>query len=388
MGSVSRFLLGLLLLAPGLASAFEFQPSARLNAQGSYSSIPPTADWGALGDVFLVPAMRQGNWTVIPLFAALGQTADKSVLEDAFFVESYTFMAKPTLAWSRDGVTLKVFGVAKRTINKETPAELWSTGRYDYEEYGVGLGGEWKSPLRFLGTTSATVEMLHRSYPNYHELTTLDNRDYYSKDYDGWKVDLETAAPQDNRLQWSLGYTLLMRNFTDALFVNTDGTLDLSTLRHDQLHRVSAGLQGLWSEKLAWSTLAGFDMNVSNEGYFDQNFLVFNPDFYGYYSESLGGGLTWMPWGLDGPSLSPGYTFILRNYTGRLVRNPDGSFTLGKQADTEHDVTLSGRWPWRKWLAFTGGVDYDAVQSNQGFVSAIRNTYDVFRVRLGVDLRY
>jgi hypothetical protein len=262
-------LLGLLLLLPSLAPAFEFQPAARLNAQGSYSSIPPAADFGALGDLFLVPAMRQGNWSVVPLFAALGQTSEKAVLEDAFFVESYTFMAKPQLNWDRGAVTYDVFGVAKRTINKETSTEVWSTGRYDYEEYGVGLGATWKAPWRFLGSSSASLEMLHRSYMNYHELTTLDNKDYYSKDYSGWKLDLATASHRDVDLPWTLAYTLLIRNFTDDLYVNPDGTLDLNTLRHDQLHRLDASLQGLWTPKLAWSTQAGFDMNVSNEAYFD-----------------------------------------------------------------------------------------------------------------------
>jgi hypothetical protein len=95
-----------------------------------------------------------------------------------------------------------------------------------------------------------------------------------------------------------------------------------------------------------------------------------------------------MPRGPDGPSLSPGYSLTLRNYTGRFIRNPDGSYTSGKQADVEHDLTLGARWPLKNWFAITGGVDYDAVHSNQSYILVIRNTYDVFRARLGVDLRY
>ena len=365
-----------LLLAPGLAQALEFKPSARLNGAGSYTSVPPIGSLGVNGDLFLVPALKQGDWTLLPLLAATGRSADNSVLEDAFFIESYNFMAKPQLRWQRGDASYRLLGGAKRSINKETVAEVWSEGLYDYEEYSAGLGGSWKALLGFLGDTSLTLERLHRTYVNFHENGTslVGGKNYYSKDYDGTKLSLGLASTQEARLPWDLNYSLLLKDYTDSYLVKVDGTLDAGALRHDQLHHLDGDLLGMLGEKIAWGAQAGFDANVSDQGYFDPTELQFNEDFYGYLAESLGGNLTWLPRGQDGPTLGLVYVFTLRNYTGRLVRNPDGQFTQGKQADTEHLLSLSGRWPLYRWMAVTSGVDYDSVQSNQAFVTRIKNT--------------
>jgi hypothetical protein len=383
-------LCSLILLAPAAAPAFEFKPAARFNVAGSYSSIPPTSSWGANGDLFLLPAMKQGDWSLIPLFAAIGKTSEKAVLEDTFFVESYTFLAKPQLRWQRGTSTYRVFGGAKRAINKETTTEVWSAGRYDYEEYGVGLGGAWK-PWDFLGEVKASLEDLHRTYMNYHELGTavVGGKNYYSKDYDGWKFVVGTEAKKDSALLWTFDYTLLLKNYTDSYLETKDKKPDLDAgLRRDQLHRFDGGLQGPLGHQMAWGVDLGFDLNLSNQGYLDPTTFVFDQDFYGYFSETLGGSLTWFPRGPEGPSLTPAYSLTLRNYTGRSIRNPSGEFTAGKQADTEHTVSLNGRWPLLKWAALTGGMDYYSVQSNQAFVLRIKNTFDVFRAKLGVDLKY
>jgi hypothetical protein len=380
------------LLVPSLVPAFEFKPAARFNVAGSYSSIPPTSNWGATGDLFLLPAIKQGNWTLLPLFAAVGKTAEREVLEDnIFFAESYTFMAKPQLRWQRGDATYRIFGGAKRAINKETSTDVWSEGPYDYEEYGLGLGGAWKTPLASLGEFKASLEDLHRTYMNYHEQGTslVGGKNYYSKDYDGWKLSLDTEGAKDTRLPWTLGYVLLFKGYTDSLYVNDDGTLDRDHMRADLLQRLDGSLQGPLGAHLAWGADLGLDWNLSNQGYMDPNRPdVFNSDFYGYYAETLGGSLTWLPSGPEGPSVTSGYDITLRNYTGRKIRNPDGEYTAGIQADTENTVSLAGRWPLLKWAALTGGMDYYTVQSNQAFVLRIKNTFDVFRAKLGVDLKY
>jgi hypothetical protein len=140
-------LLALLVAAAAPATALDFKPSARFNGAGTYTKINEPANYGITGDLFLVPAMKQGEWTLIPLLGAVGREAGKVEPEDTLFIESYTFLAKPQLRWERGAATYKLFGGAKHTINKETKEEAWSTGRYDYEEFGAGLGGDWKAPL-------------------------------------------------------------------------------------------------------------------------------------------------------------------------------------------------------------------------------------------------
>jgi hypothetical protein len=336
--------------------------------------------------------MKQGDWTVIPLFAALGKTAEKVVAEDTFFIESYTFMAKPQVRWEHGAVTYRVFAGAKRAINKETRDEAWSEGRYDYEEFGLGLGAARKAPWAFLGELKASLEYLHRTYMNFHELATVENKNYYSKDYDGWKLSLDTEGSKEAALPWTFGYTLLLKNYTDNYLETDQLKPDVHEgLRRDQLHRLEGGLQGLLGKQWAWGADLGYDLNISNQNYRDPAFTAkkdFNVDFYGYYAETLGGKLTWMPRGPEGPSLTPSYSLTLRNYTGRRIRNFDGSFTDGTQADTEHDLGLNGRWPLQKWAALTGGMEFYSVQSNQAFVLRMMNSFDVFKAKLGVDLSY
>ncbi len=219
---------------------------------------------------------------------------------------------------------------------------------------------------------SAGLEPLHRTYPNYHELGTVvvEDKNYYSKDYNGWKLTLGADSDKNARLPWSVNYTLLFRDYTDAYLIQGNGSsqqvglLDLTTLRHDMLHHVEAGMQGAFNQHFAWGTTAGFDWNVSNQGFFDINQPdKFNSDFYGYISEMLGLAVTWFPGASDGPSLTPSYTITNLNYTGRLIRWTDGTFTQGIEEDIQHRLGLDGRWPLRPWIAVTGSVSYLSVQS-------------------------
>jgi hypothetical protein len=74
-----------------------------------------------------------------------------------------------------------------------------------------------------------------------------------------------------------------------------------------------------------------------------------------------------------------------RVYTGRPIRNPDGSYTEGKQADLEQVYSLDFDAPLGKGFALVGGMNWTNVLSNQGF-PVPRPSYDLFSSSLG--LRY
>ena len=388
---MQRSLILALCLAPALGQALEFKPSARLNGQASYSSVNPRSSWGADGESFLVPALKQGDWMLLPLVGVLGRTSARSLEEESFFVESYTFLAKPQLLWKRGEAQYKLLGGAKRVINKETVDEVWSKGKYDYEEFSAGLGGQWKGLCPSLGKSGASLEVLHRSYMNWHELGTLvvGGKNYYDKDYNGLKLVLDTESAKDAKHPWTAGYTFLLKNYTDAYLDSKKNKPDVpSGLRQDQLHRLETSCLHALSPQWGGALNLGLDLNLSNMSYLDPGTTDYDADFYSYHSETLGGSLTWFPRGEEGPTLSPHYSLTSRNYLGRSIRKPDGDYTQGKQADIEHRLGLDGRWPLVKWAALTAGVDYYSVQSNQAYVARINNTFDVFKASLGADLRY
>ena len=386
-----------LFLSPVAAHALDFAPTARFNVQGSYSGIASnlsnTGSLGANGDIFILPALHQGNWTLLPLFAAIGQTAVQALDVDSFFVEQYTFLAKPQLRYQHgDDASYKIWATAKRAINKETSDEAWSEGLYDYEEFGAGIGGTWKNLLHLPVQESLGVEPLHRTYVNYHELgvATLGGKNYYTHDYDGWKWTAGLESLKGAPLAWSVDYTLLFRDYTDAYLYNTDGTFDLNDLRRDQLHIVDLDLAGPWRQNFTWDVNGNVTANISNQGNFDLTAAPFQyeADFYGYDSVTLGLGFTWYPQGPKGPSLTPSYAITNITYTGRLVRWADGTYTQSKQADLDNRVGLDGRWPFSSWAALSGGLTYLSQQSNQTYIYQVQNAYDLFKVNLGVDLSY
>lgn len=385
----SKYVLAALLAASSSAFAFSFKPAVKAEFRGVFESQQATKsdDFSGQGNLFLVPGMDLSEkLSLSPVLAYILKSRDRDVYpdEELPFAQSHTFLGKPVFKYNlNDKWDAKLWGTAKHTINRETRGEDWSKGLYDYEEFGVGAGTDWKPAAWGIGKGSLGLEYHHRDYPNWHEAAAYltQNKNYYTKDYNGLKLSLDVASPKKQAFTWDSGLVWLSKGYTDSYQVKKDGTLDLGLLRGDNLLRwdANAGL-----ERGAWKLYGGpgVDWNTSNQNFFDPGSNTPVLDFYGYLATTLTLGLSWKGWHdlvLDG-----NIRFTNRVYSGRSIRNSDGAYTQGKQADFEQDYSLEAAYPLPWGLAAVAGFDYLNVQSNQGFQSKILTTYDLTKVSLGL----
>lgn len=389
----------LLLFVPWLmvataAQAVEFHPLLQLEGRGIYENqqVSARSDFGSTANLFVVPALDFGpRWSLAPVLAYLREGRGLVIEEGSFFTSQNTFLAKPVLRYRASSAwDLKAWGSAKRAVNQEAEGEAWSIGLYDFEEFGGGVGLDWH-PGGGLEKASLGLEVMHRGYPNWHELGATATRglNYYSKDYNGWKLALDLAGDRKAAWGWKTGVTVLQKYYSDSLLVNAaDGTLDYDKLRSDNLIRYNLGGRASFTPQWSANLDLAVDWNNSNQNFYDGAFGQREPGFYDYLSVGGGPSLTWTPSGNEGPGLTASLSLTNRTYDGRLVRHSDGSYTRSKQADFEQRYGLDGRWPiFTKGLALVGGLDYLLSSSNQGFEQNLRYTYDLFNANLGLQYR-
>lgn len=382
------------LVLPALVHAGSFQPYLKLDGRAAYASVTnDDSSWLAIGSFTAVPAWKPlDKLVLLPVFSATSAAKDRTVGEEDPFVSKVLFLTKPTAKAPLGAWEPRAWGVAKRAVTKEVQGGVWSAGRYDHEEFGAGAGLEYKPGLGTLvGPLGLGLEWHHRNYMNFHALQAriTGNRNYYYKDYDGWKVELDADTGKGIPILKSLGYTLLFKNYTDSLLLKkSDKTYDLGSQRSDQLHKLKLDLEHHFGKTLHLMGALSLDLNQSNSNFYDPTWNVFVDDYDSYSAATLVAALVWLlKEAKDAPSLTLAYRGESRTYRGRPIRNPNGAYTAGTQAEMDHTASLDGRYPMFWQMALVGGASFRSVQSNQGYSPGIKPTFDLFVASLGLEFK-
>lgn len=397
-----RILMGLILvtgLVAGPAQAMEFQPAVQGDLRFGHETQPLTAadNFAWAGQLVLLPAIQWSpSSSFLPLFAYLRQDSDVVVEEDSFFTEQDSFLARPLYRRVlNDAWDLKAWGDARRNVTMESYQQAWSTGLYDYEEYGGGVGAVWKARGSFLGSLDLALELLHRAYPNWHELsadlihlTDGSVENYYNKDYVGYKGALKLLGARRGAWAWNGSLDYLYRAYTDALVEQQGGFIPGADRRQDQSAYLEARLV---HSRTDWVTALSLDVAgcLSNQNYVDTGLAVYVPGINDYLSQQLGLALTYAPQGTGGPAMTTQVSLLNRDYQGpggigRNIRNPDGTFAMGKENDVEQRYHLDGRWPLLGGLAVVANLDYTVASSNQSLFNGYQPNYVLFQILGGL----
>jgi hypothetical protein len=343
---------------------------------------------GAQGHLLAVPLLVLGKSDFLAPVVLLDMSRfDPVIEEDSFFLERFLVLAKPSWKHKFSAFESTLYGTLKHAVTKEHDGDPWSRGLYDYEEYGGGLSLSkkfWAFEELSLGGAYS-----RRSYPNYHYRAPSGAKNYYVKDQEIGKFDLEATFLPSERGQIRLAYSLDNKAYTDAYYINPDGTLNLGTLRSEQLHQLSLRARkaaGNWARGLQFDAV----LNQGNQNSFDYLQNIFFEDFYSYRSFSLKPELSWLAQGKpDGHRVSLSYEGLLRDYAHRSIRTPGGAKTQGVQADVEHRIGLDGVWvsPW--WgVKFYLDLGYRVARSNQAYEPGVKYSYDLFTSQAGLAYRY
>jgi hypothetical protein len=386
------------------AFAFDFQPSLQADVRAGDVNMknPPSNDFAWNGQVVFAPAMQLNDRnSLLPVFAYLVQSSDAVVEEDSFFVEDHLFLAKPELIHVLNSDwNLKAWGDARRAVTMESYQAPWSTGVYDYEQFGGGAGATWKTDSPRLASVDLGLEVLHRGYPNWHEIAgtalsptgaVVGGQNYYDKDYVGYQLTVGLNGQRNGQWTWTANLTYLDRDYTDALVETANGYQVGDSLRRDHFGDLDAHLSRTMAYFLLDLTgeLTG---NLSNANGLDAGAAQYIPGFYDYLSEEAGLALTYAPRGGNGPSITASASLLNRYYSGpndsgRQILNPNGKYALGKEDDVEQRYHLDGRWPILWHLAVVANVDYTIARSNEYQLNGYRPGYDLIQAMAGLQYK-
>jgi hypothetical protein len=365
---------------------------ASADMRGGYTSLLGSSASGlGLGNLLAVPALKLSDADMIlPVFYANFAGQGKAIEEDTFFLQRATAVFRPSFRHrfdqSFDG-QLRLG--ALRSANLESLSQKWLTNVYDYEEYSAGVGLGWQA-LNAALPVSFGLDLFHRGYPNFHELgaSLTENKNYYAKDYQGAKWNLEAKLGLRKELEFRALYQGIWKKYTDGYLVQNDGTFDLTTLRQDNFNQVSLGVSSFLLESLQADLGLEYQVNQSNQGFFDLFQNKFLTGYYDYAAFSFSPSLRYLFSGKpEGHSLKLGYQMVLRNYPGRFIKSSDGAYSLGKQADTENALSLDGRFALNNQWAVVAGAAGRFVRSNQQFEAFVKSSYDIIGLNLGVEFK-
>ncbi len=393
-----RFLLGLLLLSPVCAQAVEFKPFLSVDLRGGLASLTDSQASGTVfGQILAVPAWKLNDKDTLTLTGLLSSSASNPVLdEDSFFTQQVIALLKPSWRHALDDQwKIQWRATALHGANQESPSEKWLSNPYDFEEYSTGLGlsrdgeafgGPWNLGLG--------LDVLHRGYPNYRDLTATFNGGLNSatKDYDGLKLFAESRHKLSDAASGRVALTGLFKGYDDSYIVNADtapGTLDTSRKRSEST--LTLDVEGDLAAWAAATTELDLELqsNLSDQNYFDISASeagVPIKDYYGYNSASLNAVYHQPLFGAkSGHSVSLGYQILLRAFAGRLARESDGTYSSNTETDLENVFSLDSRYALASHWALVGGGDLHFVSSNNHYDLGARNNFTLYTLNLGLE---
>lgn len=389
-----RLLFSLLCLASASVQALDFKNFLNIDARGGNAGLAGSGSSSLIsGQLLAIPALKVGDADTLSLMGLVSSTsADHIIAEDSFFTQRATALLRPSWRHSlNESLKTQFRGTAMRGANLEAPDQPWFSNPYDFEEYGLGLGMTRDSQA-FGGNWSLGLgaDVMHRGYPNYRDLTANLNggKNSATKDYDGLKLSLESRHALSADLGGRLAVSELLKAYSDAYFVNTDGTLDLNPAkrRNESTLTFSAdGDMAAWGGARAEASLE-VQLNSSNQAFFDSTVNQYVADYYSYnsfsfsptYRQPIGGAKS-------GHSASLGYQLTLRSFSGRLARSASGQYLSEKQTDVENAFTLDGRYALFSHFSAVGGAALRSVSSNNQYDLGAKNNFTLYTLNLGLE---
>jgi hypothetical protein len=390
-----RLLLCLLLFAPLGAQAVEFKPFLSVDLRAGAAGLTDgNASGTGFGQILAVPAWKLDDKDTLTLTGLLSSSASNPVLdEDSFFTQQVIALLKPSWRHALDEQwKIQWRATAMHGANQESPSQAWLTDPYDFEEYSTGLGlsrdgeafgGPWNLGLG--------LDVLHRGYPNYRDLTATFNGGLNSatKDYDGLRLFAESRHKLSDATSGRVAVTGLFKGYNDSYIVNADtspGTLDTSTKRSEST--LTLDVEGDLAAWAAATTELDLELqsNLSDQNYFDIGEDQAIKDYYGYNSASFNAVYHQPLFGAkSGHSVSLGYQILLRAFSGRLARQSDGVYSSSTETDLENIFSLDGRYALATHWAVVGGGDLHFVSSNNDYDLGVRNNFTLYTLNLGME---
>ena len=344
---------------------------------------------------------------IIPLYQGGYQRSIQVVNEDEGYRDyAETMYHNNSLSYFTrltDNLTCKLTSLMRLQFNSETNDEDWGDGLYDYEDLGGAVDFKYKvtDNENWTGEYSAIFEYYYRNYPNYESLISLlaaTAPENDEKDYHGYQLISGYGFGTKN-FSGDIGYTLLVKQYTDKKVIEQDGVLDTSKRRSDFVHMWNAKVRVPYKEYYSCYVNTQAIYNVSNQNYYDSRGStldltddVFTDSYYNYFSFGGGPGVNCkypMPkMENKAMDIDLNYNFTFTEYIERRAQEWDSSYTGKEERDIKHTIKGHFLYPVTEHINFVALASLTMARSNMDYDRYYRYEYEIFKAACGLNTKF
>ncbi len=375
---------------------FKFIPLFDADIRLAYSSVlESSGGYSGSGWLFFMPAMKLSDSDyILPVFNVSVSLSERVIEEDTLFLRRMNNLGSLALKhkFSKE-LEGKISFDTRYNFNMETKDEPFGKGLYDLYDLGASASISLNSfyndnplPLTF------GVKYYQRKYPNYTSLALTNStvvsltagKEAAPKDYNAFvfSTDYKTVFSQAFT---DISYNLVLKNYLDAFTRTSQGAIS-NTLRVDAVHYLSASVQLPSAGKTLFGADLDFTLYTSNGSIFDSGNLVYNDNYYGFFSLAL---KPYYSFNLTGDlNAAIFYQILFRNYANRKARTSGGAYTSDNQSDTENTIGISFKYPVDKNFSLVAGFSYMAVDSNMKYQDFVKYNFKIVSASAGVSMSF
>jgi hypothetical protein len=303
-----------------------------------------------------------------------------------------------------DGYSLKPRIAVKDELFRETTDETWGKGLYDYWRYEAGVLWEHKTRYgdEIPWTWQLSYDLYYTHYPNFTSLVDQFGTEQTAPN-PGSRI-LDTVSSQfayrsefelPNFVSaWAL-YSISFISFTDQKVVQSQGQF-LSTDRNDDYQSLNLGVSKRYDD---WDILGrvrpvaalNFTLAdlISNQNDFDADpsRLQFIGAYYDYVEARLAPELT-MNFLATKTIVRTGAEVAMRDYTGRLAQNADGSYESSKLHQYTESVFVEASYPVWRTVDLKFRATFENTSSNTSYEQTYVYNYHDYNYFAGAGWRF
>jgi hypothetical protein len=303
-----------------------------------------------------------------------------------------------------DGYSLKPRFSVRKELFRETTDETWGKGLYDFWRYETGVVWEHKTRLglEIPWTWQLSYDIYYTHYPNFTSLVNQFGTEQTAPN-PGSRL-LDTVSNQlayrgefelPNFVSAWVLYSVSFIAFTDQKVVQSQGQF-LGTNRTDDYQNLNLGVSKRYDD---WQILGrvrpvaalNFTLAdlISNQNDFDADpsRLKFVGAYYDYWEARLAPELT-MNFLAPKAVARVGAQFAMRDYTGRLAQNADGSYQGSKLRQYTESVFLEASYPVWRGVELKFRTTWENTSSNTSFEQSYQYNYHDYNYFAGAGWKF
>ena len=399
-----RRLLSFLVLGLWVTSGEAVEVKPVVNAQllgGQYYYNGADNAFGAIASLTAAPYMKfNDQWSLVPLYN--GNYRGTKQVQDligggTLFQESQDHTGSLKLIRSfENGLKLKGVGAYSAEYLRETTDEKWGGGLYDNRRASGGAEAEWSwDKDRFV---RLAYDYFAIRFPNYTSLESqgtplglgreLNAPNVLDTHNHALTLGTQVGLPGNGFLEATAGYT--WSRFSSEHLVDLSGDLT-SELRRDTIESYS--LQGTWplvlKDRYKLFSSLGYSWYhvISNQDHYDAQKLFFNPDYYGYLTQTLQNQWT-LAVGEDPWTLAFNLSVTHQKYSNRLVQDSAGTYGTDVTHVNGFFTGLTFTYPIAKGFKLNAVTQFGWNDSNNTYNQVYQYHYNTQAYLLGFSYAY